>query len=168
MAGYYDKDKAPNEGTTTVTVGGNMGWPRPHLNHVPEYQASGFPFLLSLEGPWTTGQVVNVKFPFITRWIKIAAHYNNSKAVPDVVTYAFSQDGLSNAFADVSYASEARLELKCSGLFFEIIDSSRVDHIEIIAGLTNISADTMRHLENLSSGTTSIPGFNSTASYTIT
>jgi len=165
MAGYYDRDKAPNDGTSTYTVGGNLGWPRPHLNHVPEYQASGFPYAQTVDvTPTTADDVWSVSFPSITRWVILHGHRaGNAEILPDKVLIAFNQYGFdNNAYIDLKSIDGQRLELKCSRVFFKFL-SDDTDHIEILAGLTNISRDQMSELETIntaSNGGNNILGFN--------
>jgi hypothetical protein len=162
---YYDRDKAQNNSSSTVHVGNNLGWPRPHLGHVGEYQASGFPYAQTVNVTTTTADDIwSVSFPYITRWVILHGHRaGNAEILPDKVLVAFNQHGFDNgAYIDLKSIDGQRLELKCSRVFFKFL-SDDTDHIEILAGLTNISRDQMSGLETVdttTNGGNDILGFN--------
>ena len=59
------------------------------LNHTPAYQVSGQPFASgSIDG--TTGTAVRIQFPYVTRWVQITNHDGSNE-----LTASFSQAGLS-------------------------------------------------------------------------
>lgn len=175
---YYDRDKAPNDGSSTYTVSGNLGWPRPHLNHTPEYQASGFPFAYTInnvdstdiDGDNTINETVPdntvfaVSFPSVTRWLTVSAHKGNDRVIPDSCHIAFNENGFTSGnFVDSRFSGDIRLELKVSKVYIRFTDSSAIDHVEILAGLTNISSTTMDHyhaVATTANGGINMPGLN--------
>jgi hypothetical protein len=174
---YYDRDKYPNDLNANVNthVGGQMGWPSPHVGMVGEYQVSGFPFAYtwqnadpnSANADYDDNTVIKVDFPFVTRWIKVVAHQGNNHILNDEVFVGFHDDAFDNGcYVDLKFASEQRLEIKTSSVYFKLIDSSKVDHIEILAGLTNIPASSFASNHVVPSTTTRIAGLNIAPSVT--
>jgi len=169
---YYDRDKSPNNGGTTVGVGGTMGWPVPHLGHAPEYQVSGFPFVYTWNNSAVAnGTIVQVDLPFVARWIIISGHHNNDKVANDHLHIAFNKNGFTSGnYVDGRFSSDIRLEIKCSKVYFRLTDSSGVDHVEIIAGLTSIpssSFDNIHTLANAANGGSDIIGVNTAPTVTV-
>lgn len=175
---YYDRDKSPNNGGTTLAVGGNLNWPKPHLGHTPEYQVSGFPFAYTIANEDVddldedgavgdtvpSGAIIKVSFPQITRWLLISAHKTNDKADHGTCHIAFHEDGFDEGtYVDTRFFDTQRLELKCAAVWIRFTDSAKIDHVEIIAGLTGIEAaafGNLQTLDNLGSGGQNIYGLN--------
>ena len=63
---YYDRDRM-NE--TTRLNAGTMNHAYSHHGNVAEYQASGFPYVLTLNGAQDDTRVV---FPYVTQWICVS------------------------------------------------------------------------------------------------
>jgi len=168
---YYDRDKAPNNGGTTNIIGGNLGWPQAHISHAPEFQVSGFPFVYTLENDsdgngtdFVDNTIFKIDFPQVTRWLLVSAHKTNDKADHGSCHVAFHENGFAEGtFADTRFFDTQRLELKCSSIWVRFTVSSKIDHLEVIAGLTNISRNQFSNYQsmpNASSGGTNIPGLN--------
>ena len=179
---YYDREKSPNNGGNTLAVGGNLGWPQPHLGHAPEYQVSGFPFAYTIindsnpdpqvETAYADNTVFEVSFPFVTRWVIVSAHKGNDRVIPDKCHIAFNENGFDTGnYVDSRFSGDIRLEMKLSKIYIRFTDSSAIDHVEVLAGLTNISSgsmDSYHTTQNLAGGGTNIPGLNVTPDITIT
>ena len=65
MAGYYDRDRQND----AVKPAGTMNHPITHHGNVAEYQASGFPYVITLSGAQSD---TRVKFPYVTQWICVS------------------------------------------------------------------------------------------------
>ena len=105
-------------------------------NHMDadQYVGSALPFVQHVDDV-DTGTVVEIKFPYVTRWIQVHAHDQD-------IRVGFTVNGVNgnpdnNFFVVESGASSGRLELKCDKIFIRA-DSANNGEASIIAGYTAI------------------------------
>ena len=123
----------------------SLDWPKPHLGFVPEYQASGWPFVKTITGLDTTP--VKIEFPYVTRWSAFSVH----AAAHRTVRMGFTENGVNNVTGDGCYfiletdtkdtgehsVKSQVFELKCKELWFRT-DSGNNTTVSVLAGYTNI------------------------------
>lgn len=136
----------------------SSNWPKPGINFTPAYQISGIPFVTSSVDDELTnsGNIVRVKFPFVTSTIRIEASGSTSGNSASL-KFGFTENGVnSNPTANyftvasaggISYATPS-LPIRCKELFFKIDATTGRTGIgfTVSAGLTNIptgSLDTL-------------------------
>jgi len=117
----------------------------PGLGHVGSYQVSGKPFATgSITAPASGSTTVKVKFPSVTRWVKVIA-ITGSAATH--LRIGFSDNGVKNGnyfriLAGNNFNHETvspeRMEMKVSELYFMGDDTATVE-FDVVAGLTGIS-----------------------------
>ena len=119
--------------------------PSPHHGYVPEYQASGWPFVKTVAGVDTSPQ--RVQFPYVTRWFAVSVHASAHRAV----RIGFSENGVDDTAGDKHYflletdskdtgehsVKSIRFEMKCKELWFRT-DTGDSTTVSIIAGYTGI------------------------------
>lgn len=124
----------------------------PGIGSVGSYQVSGKPFLSGgINVGAAVGDLVQIDFPSVTRWIVITNHDTASN-----VQVAFSENGFStnNYFTvnkdtgDYTNTMTQRLELKASSLYL----SGNATNVDVIAGLTGINVDQVPNNWSGSSG----------------
>ena len=175
---YYDRDKAPNNGGTTNVIGGNLGWPAAHIGHAPEFQVSGFPFAYTIDNDsdglgtdYLDNTILKVDFPQVTRWLLVGAHKTNDKVDYGACHISFHENGFTEGtFVDTRFFDTQRLELKSSSIWIRFTTSNKIDHVEIIAGLTNISTHEFSNYQsspNAAASGNDIPGMNVAPTITI-
>ena len=166
MSGYYDRNRR-NRNFNTGLAGtpgagdsaGFMSHPQTHVGNTTEYMASGYPFICSIavngasyndENDQTkalgTGDIISMQFPYVTRWIMLRGYTGSNEIANGKVFVSFSETGVGTnttagvCQADLAFVDVVRLELKCSKLFFRLVDTT-CDFIQVIAGLTNVPSD---------------------------
>ncbi len=128
----------------------------PGVNFTPAYQASGTPWVRTYQGsgtyPAIDSTAVNVKFPYVTRWIMISAKDNAFGQI----RIGFSENGVDGAenadyfllnltegtgVDDASFymGQTPRLELRCKEIWIRA-ESTGIQFVSIMAGLTGITA----------------------------
>tara|TARA_A100000172_G_scaffold20699_2_gene11767 strand:- start:380 stop:808 length:429 start_codon:yes stop_codon:yes gene_type:complete len=110
---------------------------KPGLGHVAAYQVSSTPYVKGpIDNAPNSGGPFKIKFPKVTRWIKIY-NYGSTGANPsEEVICAFSVNGLnnqSNAFS-VLPTDVLHLDLKVTELYY----TGSCPSFTIVAGLTSI------------------------------
>lgn len=113
--------------------------PRPHHGFVPEYQASGVPFVSSSHD-LTDTSVVKFSFPYVSRHMTI---YNSGSAA---IRVGFTENGVNsnpdaNYFVVTGNNQSPRLELKCDSVFVRKDEGTSANKISVVAGITNIARD---------------------------
>ena len=112
------------------------------LKNVGSYQSSGTPYVT---GGISPGEFdgTSVTFPYVTRWISV---YNDTD---DPCKLAFSQNGLMGTnFYQVKNGQSITLEVKATALFL----SGTVGKVDVMAGLTSISAEAINNTSISPSG----------------
>ena len=115
-----------------------LKWPKAHFGSAAEFTVSSWPFVTA-SNVATTNDVVNVKFPGVTRWICV--HNNESAGASKTLKLSFTENGLDSGFTYLIHAGEQtqRLELKCTELF---VGAQHADvTFSVIAGYTNVPID---------------------------
>ena len=139
MAGYYDRDRNPrvNDGgstqgerASTFSAAGTMNHPITHHGNTAEYMASGFPYVLYLDGNITDAKI---SFPFVTQWVCISG---KSDRVAIAFKASASNDITGNAMKFIIEKSEESqppvFRWKCTDIYVTGED------ISIAAGMTNV------------------------------
>lgn len=115
----------------------SINWPKPNHNHAAEYQVSGWPFVTS-SNPNEAGIVpIKITFPYVTQWVQV---FNTDATDP--LRVAFTQNG-ANQVGGRNYLvlsgnqSTARLEIRCTELWFRQHAASQ-SSFSVIAGLTGV------------------------------
>ena len=137
--------------------------PKPGINHVPSYQQSGIPFVtrsVTDELAHASGKIINVKFPFVTKFFAISCSSDNAGNL----RFGFTENGVkgatgvhhptgsNNNFFSVKKGTDTpRLEIRCTELFFKA-DAAANSGFEIIAGLTTIPTGSFAGLLTGSNG----------------
>ena len=116
----------------------NTRWPRPSINHVPEYQLSGLPYAKKIA--LATGASDTLILPRVSRWIMISCSTD--------VEIAFSTGGITGGDGPTEHfllrgdtannGSTGKLELRCTEITFK--DVSGGSNVYVMAGLTNVQA----------------------------
>tara|TARA_R100000697_G_C5464567_1_gene200560 strand:+ start:1374 stop:1808 length:435 start_codon:yes stop_codon:yes gene_type:complete len=115
------------------------------INHTPAYQVSGRPFA---SGGIEALSVVEVKFPYVTRWVQVI----NKAGTP--LKVAFSHEGLNvagtgsesfyytvDASGSNGYGKSEVYEMKVSSLWFVKSGSADGSNVfNVVAGLTSIDS----------------------------
>ena len=123
----------------------SLNWPKPHHGFVPEYQASGWPFVKTITGLDTTP--VKIEFPYVVRWFAFSVHATAHRTV----RLGFTENGVNNVTGDGCYflletdakdtsehsVKSLRFEMKCEELWFRT-DSGNNTTVSVIAGYTGI------------------------------
>jgi len=139
-------------------------WPKPGLNHVPSYQQSAIPYVTRSavnEVPQSTSGVVQVSFPFVTRFFAIKC---TGGATSANLRFGFTEHGVKgtlgahyhvtgtndNYFVVKKDTDTPRLEIRCTDLFFA--GDGGTSSFEIVAGLTTIPSTTMTGMLTGSNG----------------
>lgn len=110
----------------------------PGLGHVPEYQASSWPWVTSSIIA-SDGDVHEHNFPYVTRWLIL---HNKDHGGSSELSFGFTANGVTgsnNYFSLHAGEMSPRLELKCKKIF--ITADTNSTPYEILAGYTAISAD---------------------------
>ena len=99
----------------------SSNWTTPAHNFVPEYQQSSFPFVTSSAANEVNATPINVSFPFVTRWVQV---FNTDPVAGDAIRIGFTSAGVvgtptANFLVLSGGQSTERLELKCTGLWFQ-------------------------------------------------
>lgn len=107
-----------------------MEYPKPHHNHVPEYQQSSIPFVTSSV---VTG-VSAITFPKVTRFIVV----NNTDTSKDL-KFGFTENGVNgSAFKNYYILTKGTqspvIDVKCTSLFVSGTGTS----YSVLAGMTNV------------------------------
>ena len=148
---YFDKDR-------TVTAG-NLGWAKPGINAVGEFQASGRPFVKCGIAPADAGNITGgtvtvfddaankVSFPFLSKRIKVV-----NKGVQDVIVSFCSLNvedadsaGDSAVLANGNYwrlsqNDELDANVKCHSIYINGDNGAGAD-VQVFAEITNIAAE---------------------------
>lgn len=111
---------------------------KPGSRYVPEFQASGFPFVTR-----STSTSLTVDFPYITQWITIL-----NLTSPAILSASFTSTGFStgNFFTIPAQGKIGPINLAINKLYF----SSSFSNFTLAAGLTMIPANSY---ELVSTGT---------------
>jgi len=126
----------------------SLKWPRPHHGFTPEYQASGWPFVKTINGLTTTP--VKIEFPFVIRWFACSVHASAHREV----RLGFTENGVNDVTGDGYYflletdakdtsehsVKSIRFEMKCKELWFRT-DTGNNTTVSVIAGYTAIETD---------------------------
>ena len=117
----------------------SSNWTTPAHNFVPEYQQSSFPFVTSSAANEVNATPINVSFPFVTRWVQV---FNTDPVAGDAIRIGFTSAGVvgtptANFLVLSGGQSTERLELKCTGLWFQK-HGANAGSFSLVAGLTNI------------------------------
>lgn len=107
-----------------------MQYPKPHHNHVPEYQQSSIPFVTS---SIVTG-VNRINFPRVTRFVVV----NNIDSSKDM-RFGFTENGVNgspenNYYVLTKGTQSPVIEVKCTSLFLSGTGTS----FSVLAGMTNV------------------------------
>ncbi len=118
-----------------------MNWPKPHFNHVQEFQVSGW--------PWVTGSSVGttatvLKFSAVTQWFVVHNESHNKE-----LYFGFTQNGVNdgNRFHICPSGTVGPLNLKCEELW--LIASDTNTSYSVIAGLTNVTTGVLQYSASL-------------------
>jgi len=109
----------------------------PGHGHVPEYQASGVPFVSSSHALGDTTSF-EFRFPYVTRHVTI---FNSGSGA---VRVGFTENGVNsspnaNYFQVVANSASPRLELKCDKIFIrKDVDDGQLNTVAVMAGLTGV------------------------------
>jgi len=117
-----------------MSVENNTRWPKPSINHVPEYQLSGLPYAKKIELANTASDTLIL--PRVSRWIMISCSSD--------IEIAFSSGGITGAAAPTEHfllnnGNTGRLELRCTEITFK--DVAGGSDVYVMAGLTNIKSE---------------------------
>ena len=146
MAGYYDRDRNPRLDSTGVsgtrTMAGTMNHPMTHHGNVAEYQASGFPYVITLSGAQSD---TLIKFPYVTQWICVSGLSADA-------FFAFksgsSNDTTDNAMKfcvqETANASAPIFHVRCTDLYV-----TSTGDISIAAGMTSVPRSEFPDISNL-------------------
>ena len=113
----------------------SLNWPKAHFGSSAEFQVSSWPFVTA-SNIATSNDIVNVKFPGVTRWICV--HNNESAGASKTLKVGFTENGLNDGFHYLVHAGEQtqRWELNCTELF---VGAEHADiTFSVIAGYTNV------------------------------
>jgi hypothetical protein len=99
-----------------------------------QYVGSALPFAQHVDDV-DTGVVVEIRFPYVTRWIQVHAHAQD-------IRVGFTKNGVNanpdnNFFVVESGETSGRLELKCDKIFIRA-DSANNGQASIVAGYTAV------------------------------
>jgi len=123
----------------------SLNWPNSNYGFVPEYQASGWPFVKTITG-LTTGSV-KIEFPNVIRWFAFSVHASSHRTV----RVGFTENGVNDVTGDGCYflletdnketgehsVKSLRFEMKCKELWFRT-DTGNDTTVSVIAGYTGI------------------------------
>jgi len=123
----------------------SLNWPNSNYGFVPEYQASGWPFVKTITGLTTTP--VKIEFPYVVRWFAFSVHASAHRTV----RLGFTANGVDNVTGDGCYflletdnkeigehsVKSLRFEMKCKELWFRT-DTGNDTTVSVIAGYTAI------------------------------
>jgi hypothetical protein len=127
----------------------SLYWPKPSVNHVPEYQLSGMPFCQTIDNDagLNVEKTGVIEFPRVTRWI-ILSPKNKDLNVYFVDDLTVDANGVENAQHNDQYIAikadtvSQRLEIRCKKLYFSQTDDGVAGtEFSVIAGLTNVHKD---------------------------
>ena len=111
----------------------------PHHGMVSEFQTSGIPYVTSSAANEVTTTAINVKFPYVSRWVQV---FNTDGSVNDTLRVGFTQNGVdsnptANYFILSGTKDSGRLELKCTNLWLKQHGANPTS-FSVMAGLTNV------------------------------
>ena len=143
----------------------SLNWPKTGINYAPAYQVSGIPFVTSsVDNELTTGgNVVRVKFPFVTSTIRVEAS-GSTAGNSAVVRFGFTENGV-NSNPDANYGlvfssggnnyGTPELPLRCSELYLKLDSATgrSACGFVVVAGLTNIETGQLGTLTGSVNGT---------------
>tara|TARA_B100000085_G_scaffold163184_1_gene148384 strand:- start:1790 stop:2188 length:399 start_codon:yes stop_codon:yes gene_type:complete len=117
-----------------MSVENNTRWPKPSINHVPEYQLSGLPYAKKIT--LADGANDTLVLPRVSRWIMISCSSD--------IEIAFSSGGISGGTGETEHfllnnGSTGRLELRCTEITFKDVEDGSI--VYVMAGLTNIKSE---------------------------
>ena len=109
---------------------------KPKEKFVPSYQVSGKPFVTSSVASEVSDDVIEVKFPTVTRWLQIR------NTGTDKMIFGFSAHGVdatetTNYMELANATTSPAFELRCKSVFLKKNGTTDTS-FTIIAGLTDI------------------------------
>ena len=112
----------------------NTRWPKPSINHVPEYQLSGLPYAKKIV--LADGANFTLPLPRVARWIIVSCSVD--------IEIAFSSGGITGGTSETEHfllnnGSTGRLELRCTEITFKDVGGG--SNVYVMAGLTNIKSE---------------------------
>ena len=127
---YYDRDRM-NE--TTRLVAGTMNHAYSHHGNVAEYQASGFPYVITLPGAQTD---TLIKFPYVTQWICVSglgadAFFSFKSGSSNDIT----GNAMKFCVQESDGASPPVFHIRCVDLY---VTGGGTAGISVIAGMTSV------------------------------
>jgi hypothetical protein len=117
----------------------SLNWANNNHNYVPAYQMSGIPFQTgSASSTSLTTTPVEVKFPYVTRWIQVRNIGSN------ILRLGFTQNGVQAVsgrhFLIVAPGMKTPMfEVKCTSVF--VRSHSNTTGFDVMAGYTSIPTD---------------------------
>ena len=119
----------------------SLNWANNNHNYVPAYQMSGIPFMTgSATAASLTTTPVEIKLPYVTRWIQVRNTGNN------LLRFGFTENGTNGVearnFLIVSPGSKTPVfEVKCTSVFFR--SHVNTTGFDLMVGYTSIPTDQM-------------------------
>ena len=114
----------------------SLNWANNNHNYVPAYQMSGIPFQTgSAATNSLTTAAVEVKFPYVTRWVQVRNTGNN------ILRFGFTRHGVDGVsgrhFLIVApNAKTPVFEVKCTSVF--VRSHTNTTGFDVMAGYTSI------------------------------
>ena len=132
-----------------------MNYPKPHHNHVSEYQVSGIPFVTaSAYNEVEEGSAICVKFPYVTQWVQVASYgygglqvgfTENGVLSKETANYFIVSSGsisTSASAAAVNTEPTQKLNVRCKEIWITGMtsNSNQKAGFVVLASLTNVQS----------------------------
>jgi len=132
----------------------SSNWPKAGFKHTPSYLVSGIPYVTSSnnnDAPGAGGTPIRISFPFVTKWVCIRST-DTAGTPPRHLRIGFTELGVKNNTNCIQIPdqntpqnpgfglSDPVLEVACTELFISSDVAGRATEFTLIAGLTNIPA----------------------------
>ena len=116
----------------------SLNWANNNHNYVPAYQMSGIPFQTGSGPTEVDATPVQVKFPYVTRWIQVRNIGSN------IMRLGFTENGVNAAEGKRHFIiigpnqKTPMFEVKCTSVFIRANAQSDPTGFDVMAGYTTI------------------------------
>jgi hypothetical protein len=125
----------------------SLHWPKPSVNHVPEYQLSSLPYCVTIDNDAGNTNIKTgvIELPKVSRWIIVSPKNKdvNIYFVDDATADPPGTENLqhNNQFLTIKAGEVSpRLEIRCRKIYYSQVDDGVAGTgLSIIAGLINVN-----------------------------